>query len=350
METAIDEGLESLRLVDWEITMEVAFGQIYLLDYPSRDTFYTFPSEDLAFTYFPNSRFNSKLAPCIGTSYDHVKELLEYLSQHAEEYTDSPRTSYVIQALQNPTLPEQPPKGLHPRSREAIAAEQAAKIANANAPTWKSVLTINRFTLDGHVGLWNCVTDCETLVSINCTNLEGDYSWETRVNYARRLPSDLNTPQGQFVERMRLSNENRLIIAVVPGYRPHVIKQLTKWVYAWGKYTVEVEKEEMWDMANMEEALLQASGLPLDLSSYTPHRVNFHVSMVRENWRDRFAENVQLELGQAPTWTTRDFLVADHTSGEPESTALLQEDAKRFADLLTQVLPVYYEVKPASLV
>lgn len=350
METALDEGLESLRLVDWEITMEVAFGQIYLLDYPAREAFYTFPSEDLAFTYFPNSKFNSKLAPCIGTSYDHVKELLLYLSHQAEEYTDSPRTSYVIQALQNPTLPEQPPKGLHPRSREAIAAAEAAKIANANAPTWKSVLTINRFTLEGHVGLWNCVTDSETLVSINCANLEGDYSWETRLNYARRLPSDLNTPQGQFVEHMRLSNEDRLIIAAVPGYRPHIIKQLTKWVYAWGKYTIEVEKEEMWDMTNMEDALAQASGLPLDLSSHTPHRVNFHVSMIRETWRDRFAENVQLQIGQAPTWTTRDFLVADHTSGDPESTAILQEDAKKFADLLTEVLPVYYQAKSTSLV
>ncbi|KAI8336652.1 hypothetical protein BC941DRAFT_427668 [Chlamydoabsidia padenii] len=337
METALDEGLESLRLLDWEISMDVIFGQLYLLDYPNRERTYTFSSEDLAYVFFPNSRFNSRLSPCIGTTFEHVRGLQEYLSQHAEEYTDSPRTSYVINALQNPTLPGRPQEGAYLRGREASAAIAAAEAAAA-AVTWKSVLTVNKFTMDGHVGLWNCVTDCNTLVSMSCANLEGEYSWETRLNYARRLPSDLNTPQGQFVDHLRLSNDKRLVVSLTPGYKPHIVKQLTKWIYAWEQYTVELEKEEMWDLANMEESEQQQNtGLPLDLSSHAPHSVKYHVSMVRESWRNRFADNVHLEIGQAPTWTARDFLCGQ------ESTAALQDDAKKFADLLTSVVvPVYY--------
>ncbi|CAO3598274.1 unnamed protein product [Absidia cylindrospora] len=367
MERALDEGLESLRLLDWEITMEVAFGQIYLLNYPRRDDFYTFTSHELANVYFPHQNFISKLAPCIGTTYNHVKGLLEYLSVSGEEYTDSPRTSYVIEALQNPSLPEpvRPESGYAQRGGGASRGEQAAAAAAAEAAsmvTWKSVLTINTFTKEGHAGLWNCVTDSRTLVNISCANLEGEYSWETRLNFARRLPSDYDTPQGQFVSYLRRSKDHRLVMSVTPAYRPHIIKQRTKWVYAWKRYIIEVEKEEMWDMSNMDDAhqamtnsndnnnhhsTAAAAGLPTDLSSFTPHRVNYYVTMARENWRYRFAENIDLTIGQAPTWTIRDFLANDT---EEENTAMLQKDAKEFSDIMTKVLPVFYETRPASLV
>ncbi|ORZ17720.1 hypothetical protein BCR42DRAFT_412365 [Absidia repens] len=367
MERALDEGLESLRLLDWEISMEVAFGQIYLLNYPKRDDFYTFSSEQLANLYFPHHVFNSKLAPCIGTTYNHVKGLLEYLSVCGEEYTDSPRTSYVIEAIQNPTLPEpaRPESKYSHRGGGPSRGEQAAAAAAAEAAsavTWKSVLTVNTFTKEGHAGLWNCVTDSNTLVNISCANLEGEYSWETRLNYARRLPSDYDTPQGQFVNYLRRSKDNRLVMSVTPAYRPHIIKQRTKWVYAWKRYIIEVEKEEMWDMSNMDDthhtiinsndhnnhhSTAAAAGLPTDLSSFTPHRVNYYVTMARENWRYRFAENIDLAIGEAPTWTIRDFLA---NNVDEENTAMLQKDAKEFADIMTKVLPVFYETRPASLV
>ncbi|CAO3635112.1 unnamed protein product [Cunninghamella echinulata] len=359
MENALDLGLESLRLNDWEIKMDIIFGQLYLLDYPRRDPYYFFTMEVLAEKVFTNPKFVSKLAPCIGTSYDHVKELLEYLSSHGEEYADSPRTSYTIEAMQQPNLPPHPTEfgrfnnnNNNNNSNNYNNNNGGPSRSNAPPPAahiqpWLTTLKIHNFTSDGFVGLWGCVTDSSTLVSINCANLQGNYSWQTRLQYARRLDTSPNTPHGQFVHKLRLSRNKRLIMTNVDLYRPHLIKQSTKWVYGWKKYIVEVEKEEMWDMANMKEYSYKTTGgLPLDFSNINPHRVNFHVSMYRESWINRFSENTHLEIGEAPSWTPRNFLLGE----DDENLHELQLDAKDFADQLSARVPVYYDKTSTSLV
>ncbi|KAI8089641.1 uncharacterized protein BX664DRAFT_333541 [Halteromyces radiatus] len=347
----LDEGLESLRLLDWDISLDVIFGQIYLVSYPKKTDMYVFSAEELADKYFPHDKFESKLAPCIGTSHEHVKGLLEYLSRHGEEYADSPRTSFTVEAIQMPTLPEAPKEGFS-RGDRATAPDSGTIKPGLS---WRTMVKVNGFTKDGYVRLWDCVTDYKSLVKISCANLEGEYSWETRLKYARRLPSELNTPHGQFVDKMRLTNTNRLSMMMVPGYQPHIIKQITTWVYGWGSYVVEVEKEEMWDMANMDDihtSKLTTSGLPLDLSKFTPHRVNYHISMYKERWRNRFSDNLNLDIGEAPSWTPRHFLNNPGTANmnDQEDAKTIQEDAKKFADMLSSVLPRYFENRPVSLV
>lgn len=69
----------------------------------------------------------------------------------------------------------------------------------------------------------------------------------------------------------------------------------------------------------------------LELLSYTK-------KMYKEDWKNRFAMNLDLGVGMAPAWTIHDFL---HTS--EEDAAQLISDAREFADILTKNLPRYWE-------
>ncbi|CAO3630711.1 unnamed protein product [Cunninghamella blakesleeana] len=347
MEEVLEIGLESLRLHEWEIKMDIVFGQIYLIDYPQRGPANPFFSMDeLAMKYFPNRQFRSKLAPCIGKTYDHIKDLLGHLSHYGEEYADSPRTSFTIEAMQQPTI--QQPETTN-RYNNASVSRGPPPSPSKQLEPWRTTLTINNFTSDGFVGLWGCVTDDQKLVSASCANLQGNYSWEVRLQFARRLDNSLDTPHGQFVDKLRLSENKRLIITNVDFYRVHLLKQSTKWVYGWKKnYIVEVEKEEFWNVATMMKTneKLSSSKLPLDFSTIKPDRVTYNVYLYRESWINRFSENLHLEIGEAPSWTPRHFLNGD----DGENLQQLQSDAKEFSDLLSSTVPVYFDKSTVSLV
>ncbi|KAL0082157.1 hypothetical protein J3Q64DRAFT_1722020 [Phycomyces blakesleeanus] len=319
IQRALDEGLESLRLFDWEIRLKVRFGQICLVDYPSKKRLFSI--EELSGKIFPDPKFYSVLAPCIGKTRENMDRLFEYLSTNCEEYSDSPRTSFAIEALQYPTCASPP------TSRRTDGPPKA------RGDPWRTTVTAS-FTSDGRVGLWNCLAECEDLVTISCVNLESEYSWETKLEYARRLPTEVNTPHSMFVSKLRLSAQNRLVLVSVPEYAPKIVTQKTKWVYGWGKYVVEVGRDEIWDISRVNRSDL---ALPLDLGMTEPHRVFYKVSLYKEEWRNRFSENLNLKIGEAPRWTTSDFLAS-----ETEDAHLLMEIAKQFANILTKEVPVYW--------
>ncbi|KAI8061579.1 hypothetical protein BC940DRAFT_310164 [Gongronella butleri] len=343
LEEVLYGALESVRLTDWELTMEVIFGRYYLLNYPRHEDSWTL--QDIADRLLPHPRLLAKVAPCVGTTYEHVQGLLEYMDNHGEAFADSPRTSYTITALQEPKL--------RPRATSIYSTRETQMAANAAlaAPLdpLQTTLTVQNFTFDGHVSLWNCVTSERTLVSAATASPDGAYSWETRLKYARRLPSELNTPHGEFVAGLRRSpgKSQRLILMRVPDYQANIVCQNTKWVYAWKDYIIEIQKQEYWDIEEVEpprpkQRVGSTSSLPIDLSLIPPHRTHFAVTMHREAWRNRFAQNLNLQIGEAPTWIPHDF-----THGQDDETIdLLQQDAKALADIMTTVMPFYCEVQP----
>ncbi|KAI8393796.1 uncharacterized protein BYT42DRAFT_542000 [Radiomyces spectabilis] len=326
IQDALEVGLESLRLFDWEIRMKIRYGQICLVDYPKKSSDHFFTIEELSDKYFPKPQFRSVLAPCIGKTRTQMKPLFEYLTTHCEEFADSPRTSYSINAMQQPTFSLRPMRG------ESVPPP---------GEPWKTLLTA-RFRSDGQIGLWNCLTQCQDLVSISCAELEGNYSWEAKLEYGRRLPSESNTPHGRFAEQLRKGPENRLILVKVPDYEPLLVTQKTKWVYGWGEYIVEVGCDELWDLTRVEH---NKAGLPLDLGQTEPHRTFYKVSIYKEAWRDRFAENLGLNIGEAPRWTPIDFLAAEN-----EDVSVFMQMANTFGNILTQEVPLYWNTKDQSLV
>ncbi|KAI7872469.1 hypothetical protein BDF14DRAFT_508799 [Spinellus fusiger] len=319
IQRALGEGLESLRLLDWEIRLKIRYGQICLVNYPSKKKV-NYTIENLTDKYLPNSKFYSVLAPCIGKTREDMSQLFEFLSTRCEEYSDSPRTSFSIDALQYPTFSPPP-------------SHRRGEVVPPRGDPWKTVLTAS-FTSEGRVGLWNCLTDCDALVAINCANLESEYSWEAKLEHARRLSTEADTPHKQFANALRQSPENRLVLVNVPEYVPKTVTQKTKWTYGWGDYVVEIGKDELWDISLIQRG---ESILPIDLGSVDPHRTLFKVAIYKEVWRNRFAENLFLKVGEAPSWTSNDFLAT-----ETEDVQLLMEVAKQFGDILSREVPVYW--------
>lgn len=329
---ALAEGLDSIRVFDWEIRMKVRFGQICAVDYPSKKSL--FEIEDLVDKYFPNPKFVSKLAPCIGTTFEDVQPLFVHMANHGVQFSDSPRTTFSIQAEQYPNFVPKPPPGATRRDYLSPAAR---------GDKWKTTIIAN-FTSDGRIGLWNCLTDCKDLVTVSCLNLESDYSWELKLEHGRRLPADYEnpTPHSVFAENLRLNPQNnRLVLLVgVTDYEPKLVTQKTKWSYAYDdSWVIEIDRDEIWDIELLDISK-ERRDLPVDLSNIDPHRVIYKVSAYKESWVNRFAENLSLRIGELPTWTSDDFL-----ESESENVSTIYDMAQKLVSILSREVPLYWNVK-----
>lgn len=322
----LSKGLESMRLNDWNLRMKIRFGQICLIDYPKKDDkFMTI--ESVSDKMFRKPLFKSALAPCISKRRNGVNALFEYLGVKAVEFSDNPRTSFSINAKQYPT---------------AAPARVLGQRDSPRGDMWDTVMEIS-FTDDGHRRLWNTMTDCNDLVDISCVDIESHYSWDLKLQHARRLPNDdINSPHEKFSHALRVSSANRLIMVTSNDYVPHIVTQKTKWRYSWDDYVVEICRDEIWDMNRVERTDRE---LPVDLTPIDPHRTLFKVSLYKEAWVNRLAENLDLKIGEAPSWTLRDFFASEN-----EDTRTLMCTVKKFSELLSSLVPLYWDNAEQSLV
>lgn len=323
----LSRGLESLRLNDWNIRLKIRFGQICLIDYPKKEG--QFLSIDkVSDKIFREPRFKSALAPCISKSKSGLNMLFDYLTTapDAVEFSDNPRTEFTITAQQYPTAAP-PPSLLRNRGPKPERGEM-----------WNTIMKIS-FTNDGHRRLWNTMTDCKDLVDISCADIESHYSWDLKLQHARQLPNnDTNSPHEKFSYSLKINNEeenHRLIMVTSNDYIPQLVTQKTKWLYMWHDYVVEICKDEIWDINRVERTDRE---LPVDLAPIEPHRTLFKVSLYKEAWVNRLAENLDLKIGEAPTWTLRDFFAY-----QDENTHTLMATIKKFSDILNAEVPLYWD-------
>ncbi|CAO3667753.1 unnamed protein product [Rhizopus stolonifer] len=317
IQTLLDHGLESLRLKDWVIRMKIRFGTICLIDFPRKDDI-QLTIEQVSSKIFNKERFVSALAPCIGKTEQDLDSLFKYLKTHGDEFSDNPRTSFLITAEQHPST---------------IPAEERQKQVNYGQ-FWKTQTEIT-FIDKSKRGLWNTVTHCTDLVDISCFDPEDPYSWDLKLQYARSFPrDDIDAPHEIFSKNSSLSASGRLVLPSVLDYFPETVTQKTKWSYGWLDFVIEICKQELWDLTQIER---ENDDLDLDLSHIEPHRVLFKVSMYKESWRDRFAGNLDLRVGEAPSWTLRDFLATPK-----ENARTLMHCAKKFGKVLSREVPLYY--------
>ncbi|KAI8047407.1 uncharacterized protein B0P05DRAFT_560755 [Gilbertella persicaria] len=311
IEQSLADGIESLRLNDWMVRMKIRYGSICLMNYPKKDDKYL-SIEKVSDKIFRKPMFKSALAPCMSKTRDHLQHLFDYLSNgtDAVEYSENPRTSFVVHAKQYPAAA--PPR---------VSGQREA----SRGDMWDTVMQVS-FTETGSRLLWNTMTDCTDLVDINCTNIEGRYSWDLKLQHARQLPNnDFDTPHSKFWQALRISPDKRLIMATFSDYVPHLVTQKTKWLYNWKGYVVEVCKDEIWDMTH--------------LTAFEPHRSLYKLGV------DRFAENLTLKIGEAPSWTLRDFL-----GSEEENVRAIMKAAKEFGEILHDKVPLYWDSTSNSLV
>ncbi|RUO95829.1 hypothetical protein BC936DRAFT_143136 [Jimgerdemannia flammicorona] len=114
--------------------------------------------------------------------------LFEYLNAHGlNEYTDSPRTSFVIEANQ------------------VLEFVQPSRSRGNAYPSPRFDTRIDcSFKKDGKIGLWDCVTEHQELLTASMINLEKNYAWELKLESARRVPTDRPSPHGQLIHTLRL--------------------------------------------------------------------------------------------------------------------------------------------------
>lgn len=331
IEVALANGLESLRLNDWAIRMKIRYGQICLIDYPNRENQFL-SLEEVSEKIFRKPLFKSSLAPCISKTQEGLQDLFQHLtlSPDAAEYASNPRTSFSIVADQYPFAP-QPREPGQPHVRQ-----------EARGDKWRTIMKVS-FRENGERRLWRTMTDLTDLVDINCTELESRYSWDLRIQHARLLPGeDVNAPHEKFSQGLRVSPDNRLIMVTSNEYVPLLVTQKTKWLYHWRGYVIEICYDEVWDMNRVDRPDRE---LPVDLSHVEPHRTLYKVSLYKEAWRDRFSQNLGLKIGQAPSWSLKDFLVSPD-----ENTHKVMEVAKEFSEMLNKYVPLYWENAENSLV
>ncbi|GAN00711.1 hypothetical protein MAM1_0002c00133 [Mucor ambiguus] len=327
IEEQLAAALESLRLNDWVIRMKIRFGQISLLNYKDKKEFLSI--EYVSDQMFRKTRFRSELAPCVSKSLQGLSGLFEFLTTDpdAVEFSDNPRTSFVINAQQYPNAA--PPR--IPGLRDAPRGEM-----------WDTTMQIS-FTDSGQRRLWSTVTDCVDMVDISALDIESHYSWDLKLQYARRLPNDdINSPHEKFSHGLRVSSDNRLIMVTSNDYKPQLVTQKTKWLYSYKGYVIEICHDEVWDMNRVERTDYE---LPVDLTFVEPHRALYKVSLYKETWVNRFAENLDLKIGQAPSWSLRDFLASPD-----ENTRSIMQMAKNLSQILNSTVPLYYDQASSSLV
>lgn len=327
IEEQLAAALESLRLNDWVIRMKIRFGQISLLNYKDKKEFLTI--EYVSDQMFRKARFRSELAPCISKSLQGLSGLFEFLNTDpdAVEFSENPRTSFVINAQQYPNAAPPRVPGLRSPSRGEM---------------WDTTMQIS-FTDSGQRRLWSTVTDCVDMVDISALDIESHYSWDLKLQYARRLPNDdVNSPHEKFSHGLRVSSNNRLIMVTSNDYKPQLVTQKTRWLYSYKGYIIEICHDEVWSMNRVERTDYE---LPVDLTLVEPHRALYKVSLYKEAWVNRFAENLDLKIGQAPSWSLRDFL-----AGPDENTRSVMQMAKNLSQILNSTVPLYYDQASSSLV
>ncbi|CDH60729.1 hypothetical protein RO3G_01920 [Lichtheimia corymbifera JMRC:FSU:9682] len=149
----------------------------------------------------------------------------------------------------------------------------------------------------------------------------------------------MDSPHGKFVDSLRLNGTTgRMnLLAKSPDYTPMLVTQKTKWLYEYEeKWIIEIIRDEIWDLELMDIPEKRQE-FHIDLSDQEPHRVLYKVSARREEWTDRFADNLGLEIGQAPYWTPRDFLAT-----ETESAQKIMNMAQKISSILSSEVPQYW--------
>ncbi|KAI9317497.1 hypothetical protein BX666DRAFT_1630614 [Dichotomocladium elegans] len=343
IEEALQLGLESIRLSNLEIRMKIRFGQVCMIACPPETK--QISVENLTNIWFPHPKTKTALAPCVGRTMDDMKPLFEYLSHHCTQFHDSPRTTYTIDAVQTSAFAPRPEPGRRmQREQQPIGGD-----------IYFNTVTICKFTSEGRVGLWNTLTDLKDQVTVSCADLEKEYSWELKLQHARRMGTELkDTPHGKFIENLKLNptTQRLILLPKSEGYNPTIVTQRTKWVYEFeNKWIIEVGRDEIWDIplimgldksdetsGDRRERVSKSSiALPIDLSTKQPERVIFKVSMYCEDWVDRFAGNLCLSIGEAPDWTICDFLASD-----TENVDKIMEMAQKITSILANEVPQYW--------
>ncbi|KAF9986695.1 hypothetical protein BGZ65_006580 [Modicella reniformis] len=163
------------------------------------------------------------------------------------------------------------------------------------------------FREDGHVSLWNALFQEATPMDIRVTSSEKRFSWAWTISTARRADGDKFSPEGEFVHKLHLNKEKKLVFSNTTDIQLRYIHREEGTMIINDPWTTELLEECFWT--------LHLAHKPYEYMtlSATPDRVLYSVSMYRDSWKTRFSENPYLGIGLLPTWDSADFVEGEES-------------------------------------
>ncbi|ORY08016.1 hypothetical protein K493DRAFT_403569 [Basidiobolus meristosporus CBS 931.73] len=283
---ALSQVLTQLCVFKGEISMAIRIGQVCLDSYPNKEKWKVIK---LYNSVLPSDRLSSLFAPDLFYSKKDVIPLLEFLSREGLEFTASPKTVYQI------------------RARNADCDNPQDFIISLNFNSVKSV------------GSWDIDADAKNVLTVNWIFPENDYSWQLNLSTKKCLLPQNDGPWGEFVNRIRLSEQDQFIFTNTTAIQLLTMSRNTEWIYSWHDFIVVVWREELWTYDGADAPDLEVVLPP------NPNRTCFGVKLKFEPWCDKFIDNRFLQPGETTQWRPEELADLEKIAG---FTASLTEFVK----------------------
>ncbi|GBB93067.1 hypothetical protein RclHR1_02100016 [Rhizophagus clarus] len=304
------EALEAVHLFDEEIKMRIRFGRTYLVtDYDFNDEI---PIEKLT----SNILSKSKFATCLASEEDQLKRLFETLSKSGQEFNDFPSREFKICAMRKSSDDKEETL---PQCVFDVKFEKHLVKSTSNGK--------NNEKYEGKIGLCNAVIRQRNILDINMMSLD-NYSWKLNIQTATRLSTETKSPQGKFLNKLRVCQQGRLVYSNTNEIRVISVCEKTKWKFWWNKnYVVEITRYEFWNLSRFMKRI----GIEFPLSDERPPRISYGVTLYKMSWEDHFSYNCNLKVGEAPDWHPYEIV---------EEEVNLLDDIKSFLKVLQSNHPM----------
>ncbi|KAG0200307.1 hypothetical protein BGX33_011073 [Mortierella sp. NVP41] len=275
----LEVSLEAVQLMDHDVKMRIRIGQVGLLIYPKEPVW---EIEDLDTAVIPDNRLRSEFSP--------------YFIKSSGTYAAAER------------------RLTPPDNREQVTMPDEVWFLHILRKDEKTSETINvtlevTFRSDGNASLWNGLVQQTTPLDIRVISSERRLSWAWTVSAGKRHTDQ--TLEAEFVRKLRLVKENGregvLHFANTDDVQLKYVRREKKKLIIRNHWTVEMTEEAFW---TMKKPFMPYQIVPL---SDPPNQVLFSLSMYRDSWKSRFAENPYLSLGQVPSWEPEDFFKGEES-------------------------------------
>ncbi|KAG0285390.1 hypothetical protein BGZ96_010353 [Linnemannia gamsii] len=275
----LEDSLEAVQLMDYDVKMRIQIGQVGLLTYPKQ---ILWEIEELDTVVIPSSRLESEFSP--------------YFIKSSGAFAAAERRI---------TPPDNKEQAIKPDEVWFLYILRK----NEEMGGFTNVTLEVTFRSDGNAGLWNGLVQQTTPLDIRVISSERRLSWAWTVSAGKRH-SDQSL-EAKFVRGLRLSNENGrdsiLHFANTEYIQLKRVRRERKKLIVRDQWTIEMTEEAFWTMAKPFPSYLI---VPL---SEHPSQVLYSLSMYRDSWKSRFSENPYLGLGQVPTWEPEDFFKGEES-------------------------------------
>ncbi|KAF9133774.1 hypothetical protein BGW39_008951 [Mortierella sp. 14UC] len=274
----LDDSLEAIQLMDYDIKMRIRFGQVALVNFPKQTVW---EIEDLDTSVIPDNRLKSEFSP--------------YFIKSSGTFATAERRLTPADNKEQDTEPHEV-WFLH--------------ILRKDDETFEPInVTLEvTFRSDGNAGLWNGLVQQTTPLDIRVICSEKRLSWAWTVSAGKRH-SDQSL-EAKFVRGLRLTKEKGesiLNFANTDDVQLRHVRREKKKLIVRNEWTIEMTEESFWTLKvpyKPYEIILLRDG---------PTQVLYSLSMYRDSWKSRFSENPYLDLGQVPTWEPEDFFKGEES-------------------------------------